>query len=217
MGFSDLFFDRRCCLCDKHIDKGAVCSECDSKLVSLIRIRKRRLGDVAENVELYYLFDYDEPIVKKLLFRLKRSANSDLFKYASRLYYTAVPEDFSGTVVICPRRKKSLRDYGYDHVEKPCALMCKAHKERLSFERLLKRKGRSKEQKNLTLSQRKENTKGIFRVIKKDIPENILLVDDVVTTASTINSCVDELFKCRSDAKIVAVCLASRNAFAGKG
>lgn len=216
MGILDLFFDRRCCLCEKHIDKGVVCDECDRELLSLIKVRKRDICLGNKNVELYYIFDYDVPVVKKLLFRLKRSSNSEIFRYAAKLYYMAVPENFSGTVFACPRRKKNLMRYGYDHVEIPCKIMCKENSEKLEFSKLLKRTGNSKEQKNLSFAQRKENAKGIFKVIQKDIPKNILIVDDVVTTASTMCSCMEEILKSRSDVGFVAVCLASKKAFPGK-
>ena len=211
-----MFFDRCCLLCGKHINKGAVCDECDRKLSSLINVRKRDISLGDKIIELYYLFDYDEPIVKKLLFGLKRSSNSDIFRYASELYYKAVPKDFSGSVVACPRRRKNLIQYGYDHVEIPCKIMCKNNSARLEFSRLVKRTGKSEEQKKLSRAQRKENTKGVFRVIKKDIPKNILVVDDVVTTASTICSCMEELVKFRSDARFVAVSLASGKTFSRK-
>ena len=216
MKLVDLLFDRRCCIYDKHRDSGAVCTDCNEKIAALAVVRKRRLKIGERTVEVSYLFDYDNPVVQKLLFKLKRSSNRDLFKDAGKLYFKAVPEHFRGVVTNCPRGGKGVRNYGYDQVAVPCRIMCKESDGSLEYHRLVKRIGRSKEQKNLSLVQRKENTKNKFRIVKKDIPKNILIVDDVVTTGSTVKACILEILKCREDADIKVACLASRNTFSGK-
>ena len=76
---------------------------------------------------------------------------------------------------------------------------------------VLKRKGKSAEQKNLDAVLRQSNVKGKFLAIKKDIPKNILLVDDVVTTGSTAGECIRELYKIYPDAEITCVFLAHTN------
>ena len=217
MKLADLFFDRRCAICDCHIRSGAVCAECDSELKSHIRLSKRTLYLQDKPLEVMYVFDYDVPIVKELLFTLKRRANKDLFLYAARLYEKAVPKDFEGIVVNCPRSGKGVRSYGYDQVEQPCRMMCKNSGGRLKFAKLVARKGSSKEQKNLTQEQRYQNTQNRFKIIKKDIPKNILIVDDVVTTGSTVSACAVEILKHGANSSISVCCLASRDVFTRKG
>ena len=217
MGVLDLLFDRRCAICQKHIETDAVCSDCDEKIKSLINVRKRLLDVEGKSFAVYYLFDYDSDIVKRLLFQLKRASGKDLFRYAKKLYLSAVPENFHGVATHCPRTGKNVRNFGYDQVASPCRILCNESDGRLEYQRLVKRIGRSKEQKKLTLEQRRENTKNKFKVIKKDIPENILILDDVVTTGSSVGACIREILKHREDANISVVCLASRGSFPGKG
>ncbi len=217
MRLSDLIFDRRCSICDKQIQIGAVCEKCDAEILSYVKPSCRRLYVGGKTVEARYIFEYDIPVVKRLVFSLKHRANKDLFIYASKLYEMAVGDKFCGTVTNCPRRGRGIRNYGYDQVSEPCRIVCKNSDGRLRFERLLKRKLFSKEQKTLDYRGRIENTRGKFKVIKKDIPKNILIVDDVVTSSSTATACAQAILERCASANITFAFLVSRNGFAGKG
>ncbi len=211
MKLADLIFDTGCRLCNGAVGEGVVCNQCRKSLTSAVSVRTRHFSVQGKNVEARYLFDYDNEVVKKLLFSLKRSGDKELFRFAARLYEMAVPQNFCGIVTCCPRRASSVRNYGFDQVAEPCKIMCKTNSSRLKFEKLLKRRGFTKEQKNLTEEQRKSNIKGKFRVTKKDIPKNILLVDDVVTTGNTVRECASEILNVNPEVKISFVFLASRD------
>ena len=62
---------------------------------------------------------------------------------------------------------------------------------------LLKKQHKTKEQKSLTKQQRKENVKDAFcvdeTVLGQQIPQSVLLVDDVRTTGSTLTACAKTL------------------------
>lgn len=215
MKLSDILFDRCCGICGCHVDNMAVCRECDAEIKAHIKVREKRIYYDTDWFNVIYLFDYDVPIVKRLLFSLKRSSNKDLFRYAAQLYRMAVPPDFHGTVTYCPRRAVGKRIYGHDQVEVPCKIMCKTEDGRLKFDRLLKRRGFSKEQKKLTQKQRIENTKSKFKAAKKDIRGDILICDDVITTGSTAGACAYELLHRGKNVNVTIAALASRNAFSG--
>ena len=217
MKLSDLIFDRRCSICDEQIHDGAVCKKCDAEILSYVKPSYRSIALDGRMIQARYVFEYDIPIVKRLVFSLKHRANKDLFLYAAGLYEICFGTEFEGTVTNCPRRGIGIRNYGYDQVSEPCKIACGNSRGRLNFERLLKRKLFAKEQKTLGLSERIENTKGKFRVIKKDIPKNILIVDDVITSSSTACACAREILEKRPDANIAFSFLVSRNGFAGKG
>ena len=215
MRLSDLIFPRRCKLCGKVIDEGAVCTVCSQKLKQLVSVRQKTVYTDWGSVECRYVFDYENPIVKRLLFALKKNGNRDLYEYAATLYCTALPESFCGAVTSIPRRKTNVRYYGSDQVKEPCKIMC--NRCGVSYENLVARRGFSKDQKMLDVYARQKNARGKFRIIKKDIPENILLVDDVITTASTVKSVINELRSKRPDVKITVLCLASQHGSSGNG
>lgn len=200
-------FSNNCKLCNRPVKKVSVCPVCDAKLKQKINIRKRVICIDNVNVECIYIFDYDDVLVKRLLYALKRNADKGLFEYASELYGLCVGQNFDGVVTNVPRRKANVRSFAYDQVEKTMRILAKQN--RIEFVKLLARKGFSLDQKNLDSVARQKNIRGKFRVTKKDIPKNILLADDVVTTASTFKECAGVLLEKKNDVKITGIFLAS--------
>ena len=213
MGFADLFFDRRCKICNERISKGAICPDCDKKLAGILQIRRYYINLDGKELEVLYLFDYEHPIVKKLLFALKRNADRELFMYAAELYGRMLCDINDAGVVFAPRRGVNKRNYGYDHMQKISKLLCKASVGRLKYAPLIKRKHFTKEQKNLDFEKRKKNVEHAFKITKNDIPKNIVLVDDVITTGNTVLSCSRVILNRRSDAEIKLAFLASAGSF----
>ena len=80
----------------------------------------------------------------------------------------------------------------------------------LDYLPLLKRRAFNKEQKKLDSAERKENVADAFKIKKNDIPMNIVLVDDVITTGSTAVSCVSTILKQNKDACVTLYFLASK-------
>lgn len=211
MSVLDFIFPPKCKICHTRIKRGAVCPFCFDKLKQSESMHGFTLNSDGYTAQAYSLFPFENNEVKSLLYALKRNANGDLFKFSAELYSLLVRESEEKVCVVnVPRNRENVRKYGYDHVEKPCRIMCKGSK-RLVFVPVLKRKEASDEQKNLTAAQRKINVAGKFAAVKKDIPKNILLVDDVITTSSTMCECMKTLYKAYPDAKITCISLACTN------
>jgi len=220
MSILDFLFPPTCKICNSRVKKGAVCPFCFDELQKKAKPSVRTLYINGRQISASYLFEYENETVKKLLFALKKSGNGELFKYAADLYGKSLEnlgQKSECAVVNVPRSKENVRKYGYDHVKNPCRILCKK-RERLVFSPVLKRSGHSQDQKNLDISGRKSNVSGKFTAVKKDIPQNILLVDDVVTTASTVTECVRQLLKMYPYAEISCIFLASASSdFSRKG
>ena len=120
-----------------------------------------------------------------------------------------MPKDFSGVITNVPRRKSSVREYGYDHAAKICKTLAKMSRGKIRYVPLLKRVGFSKEQKNLTEKERIKNTKGKFKLKNKDTVNDILLVDDIVTTGNTVISCAKVVLDAKPEARLRLVFFAS--------
>lgn len=58
---------------------------------------------------------------------------------------------------------------------------------------LLKKRRRTKKQANLTKKERLKNVKDAFEVKEKNIPQRLILVDDIFTTGATMRECANEL------------------------
>lgn len=214
MSALDFLFVCRCKLCDAPLKHGSVCPECDGKLKELVFVSNRKI-QTQDGTEypVSYLFDYDNELVIQLLFALKESADRELFEYAARLYEIVLPSGFCGIVTNVPRRKVNKRMYGYDHVEVPCKILSKNSGGSIRYQKLLKRVGFSKDQKTLSADERKKNVANKFKATKKDITDDILLVDDVLTTGNSIISCIEQIKKCNPHAKIFVCTLSSKCTF----
>ena len=102
-----------------------------------------------------------------------------------------------------PRSRRNLRKYGFDQAK----MLARALSKETGYpiKRLLKRRGDSEEQKTLTRAQRQRNLEGAYLAVG-EIPPNtrVLLVDDVVTTGSSMAAAASVL----SAEEVIAVSIA---------
>ena len=139
-------------------------------------------------------------IVKKLIYNFKyKPYLSDLKNSLIELFYESIIQNeiFLRTIEQCnneaivlvpiPLHKDRLKRRGYNHAE----ILASGSSEKLGlkFENMLKRIRETKSQYGLSLKERKENLRDAFSVVPNisvsQYP-NIFLVDDILTTGSTL-------------------------------
>lgn len=149
-----------------------------------------------------YYVGYDGTSVSALVYKMKRNRKSGAAMFFAGIIATRIsrvlaicnisPEDM--TVTFIPRSRAAYNEYGFDHMEtisKRVAEMlgCK-------YVSLLIRKGGT-DQKVLTADERTENaTKSILvnpRKTKVINSANLILLDDIITTGSTMRAAVSKL------------------------
>lgn len=194
MGFIAFAYRGKCKICRSVTQGESLCCACKNKISYSVSKRERTLYAEGVKIKAHYLFDHDVPVVKSFLYVLKRNGDREVFKYASELFEMALPENTNEKAcVFVPRKAVNVRKYGYDHIKRSLKLLCKNTDCGLEFCNAVKRKGVSKEQKNLTATERAENVKDKFSVTKKNIGKDVLLFDDVVTTGSSALECIRKL------------------------
>ncbi len=106
-----------------------------------------------------------------------------------------------------PLHRKRLKERGFNQASELALRIKKATGIPLD-NYLISRKKHTEAQTGLKPKQRKSNLAGVFKINRKIIPQNILIVDDVMTTGAT----VAEMAKClkRGGAKSVEVVTLAR-------
>jgi ComF family protein len=106
-------------------------------------------------------------------------------------------------IVPVPPRPGKIKEKGWDQVDYLVKRLEK-HFPQISVSRCLRR-GKSKVQKELNRSERLENLKGRIE-INGNAPNTVLIIDDVITTGSTMEVC-SALLKEKGSQKVYGLCL----------
>lgn len=200
--FFDFFLPRKCSCCEKvlSITEEIICSSCTRNLVyadaTFIKKEFKRnfssLGYI-KSFNSLYLFE-KENIIQKLFHNLKYNKQFRVGVFLGN----QIAEKFSSTIckweidIIIPIPLHRLRriERGYNqsyYIAKGIA----ANFNTKLKPKLLKRSRITSSQTKLSKVERRANIKGAFSVTnpKQLNGKNILLVDDVITTGSTVSEC----------------------------
>ncbi len=200
-----LFAPMSCMICGEidSSEEGPFCKECFEKFSAMLSMScpicdgKREECECCELTgikKVFFLFWYYKDVSSDMIKRVKYLGDKREISYLGYLISKAVKnEEFSG-ICFVPRTKKNIKRTGFDQ-SKLLAESVAFHLG-LPLIECLGRKGRSAEQKKLSGADRRRNVKNKFFVdVEKlkfengKIPSKILLIDDVVTTGSTVKEC----------------------------
>lgn len=214
----DALWPRQCPICDKPSDRPArhICSSCLMRLDFVEQNEGccRVCGRPIEELKADYLCEdcrvhkpkYDRAATalnftgaaRKLVTGFKYNAHIwlledivDWLEGAAMARFDLGAADF---VVPMPTTLLHRLDRGYN----PSALLARHLSKRIGkpyLKGILLRRGHPKRQAGLSEDDRRKNVKGTFRVRKGDVlrGKTVLLVDDVLTTGSTLSEAAKEL------------------------
>jgi ComF family protein len=224
----ELFYPTRCAGCGRYAGR-VFCPECNTNL-AMIKGPSCRLcgkptlyfvdeclecrGRVKHLDATVALAIYEEPL-RSAIHKLKygngwRLASPLGAMVAVRLAPFLRYGDPLITYVPMHHRKRRMR--GYDHAEKLAEGI--AHALGLSMTCLIERTRATEAQSNLSHVGRKDNVKGAFKVIEGKLNnEEIIIVDDVLTTGFTLSECAGVLKK--AGVKKITACVLARDLIGG--
>lgn len=191
----DLLYPPRCAFCHKLLYSGedGVCPKCREQLPYTKSLAERPgLKNIDRCVSpLFY-----EKDVRDSLHRFKFSQRTGYAGiYAGFMVKCIDENDIScDSITWAPVSRKRLRSRGYDQSE----LLARAIASRLQLPcvRMLNKVRDTKAQSLLRdFRQRQENVKGAYRCSNPDAVKGkrVLLIDDIVTTGSTLTECASAL------------------------
>ncbi len=222
--FVSLLYPDICRACGNSMVKGeeVICLSCimhlprtNFHLDPINPVIKHFWGKVpVEAATAYYYFNKGEK-VQQLIHALKYKGKPEVGHKIGRmlgidLQASALYKNVE-TIVPVPLHINKIRIRGYNQSEQIAIGLADAYKTTCS--NLLQRRRHTETQTRKHRFERFENVNRVFEVINADllINKHILLVDDVITTGSTLVSCAEELLKVKGvRVSIAAMAYAAR-------
>jgi len=222
-GFTGLIFPQLCVVCGTNLfqHEKVICTGCRYELPLT------RIGDVTNNpvAELFwgrvpvkystsYFYYMRDSKYQNIIHHLKYNGRQNIGLEFGRIFgseLTGTPMSSPDVIVPVPLHPKKLRKRGFNQSEIIARGMAESMGKKV-MPGALERIRYTESQTNRSRYERWENVEGIFRTRKPRLLEgkHILLVDDVVTTGSTLEACASELLKLKGTTVSVATLAVAR-------
>jgi len=182
--------DLSCPICKKLSLTGETHSQCKRKesLNGLISIFEYE-GTIKKAIHLLK-FKGLQSIASDLIFLAGEKIYENPYQYGLFAKFLFRPETI---ITFVPMRKKREKQRGYNQAKIIAERLAKLSKK--ETRPLLEKSQPTKPQTELNGKERIENIKNSFYFSGNYIPEKVVLIDDVVTTGSTLNECTKTLKK----------------------
>lgn len=190
-----------------------LCPDC----ISNISRTEKEIGK-----DIFAIFNYHDPIIKKIIWNLKYYKYSYLGKKLGEILYDELLENISeirsysmgSPIIVIPvpisKHKRKIR--GYNQAEKIARGFCNSNKDRVFDlkENIIFKKLKTIPQARITNRERRlKNIKGSFEIKNNNIiiGKTIILIDDVTTTGGTMNE-IMKLLKKSGAKKVIGFAIA---------
>jgi ComF family protein len=217
----NLFFPKSCAGCHSFLlsDELVICTQCRHE-IPLTNFHKNEQNEMYQKfygriplefgAALFYF--HKKGIVQEMMHQLKYKGHQEIGTIVGD-WYAAELKDLElmkniDYIIPVPLHKRRFRERGYNQV----TMFGKALAQNLAIpyeDSILQRKLYTKTQTKKSLLGRSDISKTIFDVAfsENHHGKHFLLIDDVITTGSTLEACSRELLKI-PNAKISIVCMA---------
>lgn len=201
-----------CLICDRNLTKYIyICDDC----YSLFDIKAEKIFKDFKYVNYAYGCFYYSPLIKKLITEYKFSNKRYLSKLFSELMIERIFKENLhkniDLIVSVPIHKETKRARGFNQVELLEDYICIHTKLDSSRKNLIKEK-LTKEQARLKEKDRHKNLKNSFKILRPEEirGKNILLLDDMITTGTTVEECA-KVLKENLASTVVVLSIATTN------
>ncbi len=185
--FRNFFFSTKCSVCGKNVEEENqyICNEC-------FKILKRK-GTIKNIDNYYFLYYYDEDIKKVIIdYKLKnrKRLSKDISILIRKALKNFLEEKKIDIVLPVPISENRMKERGFNQVETILEEL------EISYETIDRIKNTEHMYSLLEERKRDENIAKAFENKGIDINQkNVLIIDDIVTTGSTIREIAKEIRK----------------------
>ena len=216
---SRIIYPDHCCLCDNDLVRGEkhLCAKCSFDLPYI----SDNANDVAKLNHLfkgripvervYSLFRYQKGNqVQTILHHIKYKSRPKMAAYYGALLGKLIVDDSVDAIVPVPLHPKKERKRGFNQSLAIASGISESFSKPVNT-KIIKRQEHNASQTGFSKYDRFENVRSIFEIKNPSLikGKHFLLVDDVLTTGATIESCAAEFFHA-ADCKISIATLAAR-------
>lgn len=190
----DLFFPKRCLLCGEKCKPGLVfCGRCKIHSETYVRLFYLRMGRNDRESRMFKVFSPHayEGSYREALHRYKFRGKTVYAESFASMIEPLLPKDTS-VITYVPMSEKRRKKRGYNQAE----LIAKAISDRsgIPCRQLLEKVKDNIPQHTLKAKDRKRNVKGVFASKGDILGQKVVLIDDIITTGSTICECASCLY-----------------------
>lgn len=208
----EFLFPPKCVLCRSILEKEEtdLCRRCRSDAPKFGK-RREKLRFVKDCTAVWYYEDQVRGSLIRYKFRNARSYWGCYSRMVAMRVAQDLPEDI-GIVTWVPIGPKRRRKRGYDQVELIAGGV--GAELDLPVQRLLVKKRDNKPQSGIrTAEHRRANVLGVYETENREMitGRNILLLDDIITTGSTVSECARMLTEAGAKNVYCAAVAAGRN------
>ena len=188
----DLFFPPICWICDQILsdERKVVCVDCFARLEKFTDNTEEFSGEEFLFNNLYILFEFDD-CMRTLVHLIKYQDCRSLAKYFAREAFNQIKANGSqqySRIIPVPLHQLRLRERGYNQsgeIARHLSTLVSIPDNNNPLSRIR----HTRTQTKLSKHKRIKNISGAFICSHNVTNEHILLIDDVITTGSTVNEC----------------------------
>jgi competence protein ComFC len=185
----DVFFPPFCCCCEKL--GSYICHDCYQFVEFYSQPIQLKLDPLYLDQVIAATYYY--PPIKQLIRFLKYQSVIGIGAYCGQLLYYTTNFPDADVITAVPLHPKRQDERGFNQAEEIAKELSKLT--HIPYQQLLKRNHYTNAQAKVShRSQRLKNLQNVFEVLPAEpVPARVLLIDDVVTTGSTLNECTKVL------------------------
>ena len=212
--FLDLLFENSCLICNKSSGQNPICKLCDNDFI----IRNERNNIHLFNEITVYSWGFYDGKLRDGIIALKAGKRKLANYFGNKLidFWKSLPEKIRSKnylVIPVPSHKKRIKERGFCQT----SLISKYFAEHFKLNLLTNFVIRNKQTKFMNslnnINERRENIKNAFEIINPINVKDILVIDDILTSGSTLSEITKTIHKVYPNTNVLGLTVAAGDRF----